>query len=1387
MEHWISEDGTNVTQHWTFNQVPELYNGIPVFKMTSTAPDGSKSVQFLRLDTSSGHYGFSDPLAGMPVEERVYDTNQVLRKRIINDWKVKASSGPNEAAARDPRIRRSVSITFEPGSLNGLATLSESEYDETGSGDPEFFSHLNVKRTKAYHYAAVSITPDTSAPLSWNTIESWFPASKIASATQTDFLYEEDYKDRGLRGLGYRHLTLNPVSLDPNYPLSRTETTYDDAHPAASGTYSYSMLGYSTGNSMDCSSDPQNPKVCWQNPNGSTGNIDLTKRGLPTTTRVWHAETSSWIENHTQYDQFGNAVKVKDAIGNETTTEFSSVNKYAYPTKVITPAPHLTANPHGTTEPSWVETTFDFWTGLPLTVKDEFDQITQTEYDTSLRPKRVFGLNVTAPETQTDYGTPDPGTGQYVAGERFVKIRKQIDETNWDEATTRFDGLGRTVKTQAKDSQGDVYVDTVYDNMGRVSLVTNPYRNGDTIYWSKTRYDAAGRAVETYAPAISAEIELAATNNNANLTSLGITYFASSTVTNFVGTVVTTTDASKRKGRSITNALGQLIRVDEPISFGGTEEQDLGSLESPHQPTIYTFDIAGKMVQVQQGAQNRYFKHDSLGRLIRVKQPEQEPNAALAMSDPYNTTWQWTAGFSYDIVGNVLTATDANAVTITNTYDKASRVTTRSYSGEPAGQTTPAVSFFYDGREAGPQPPSPNFAKGKLTKVENTISQTRYTVFDNFGRLKEMEQRTPVGAETISTATPRVSKYTYSFAGALIEEEYPSGRVVKNAFETDGDLLSVTSKKAGSQVFTPYASNFSYTASGGISQMRLGNGKWETAKFNSRLQVEELGLGASATDAGVWKVNYAYGELDQDGNVITAKNTGNIAKQTLTIPGASFVQAFRYDPLYRLTEAKETAGATANQNWIQNWSYDPYGNRLTFTQNIPGNTAVTNPAIDPLTNRFTDLETFGYDKNGNVIKDIDAATSYVRDFIFNGDNKQKEVKLSGATIAKYFYDGEGRRVKKQLYSSGEPSEETVFVYSAGKLVAEYSTNLPQQPSISYTTTDHLGSPRVITNQLGQVISRRDFMPFGEELISAVGARIGNPEYSSVDNVRQKFTGYQKDNETRLDFAEARMYENRYGRFTAVDPLLASGKSANPQTFNRYSYTSNNPIVRVDPDGQDWVRVKHTRVTYGKTYTTYQPVWKERAYGADKWTKGVYQVRYGADRGKWVALDPYSANHEVVGTRGEAVSAYRGFQRQRDHDVVGGAAIAAAQTADGSLTPLIGKYQPAENMVRAALNSAGINPNESSAVFQTANRGTTAIIAAGSALGVESLVARAGTAGLRTIIANPVPARLARVIPGEGPFTTLGPPAKTDVFVTAADDIAGLNSAADVEAIDDSRK
>lgn len=64
------------------------------------------------------------------------------------------------------------------------------------------------------------------------------------------------------------------------------------------------------------------------------------------------------------------------------------------------------------------------------------------------------------------------------------------------------------------------------------------------------------------------------------------------------------------------------------------------------------------------------------------------------------------------------------------------------------------------------------------------------------------------------------------------------------------------------------------------------------------------------------------------------------------------------------------------------------------------------------------------------------------------------------------------------------------------------------------------------------------------------------------------TGYERDNEIGLDYAQARYYNNQHGRFTSVDPLMASASTTLPQSWNRYVYCWNNPLKLVDPDGMD---------------------------------------------------------------------------------------------------------------------------------------------------------------------------------------------------------------------------
>ncbi len=792
-----------------------------------------------------------------------------------------------------------------------------------------------------------------------------------------------------------------------------------------------------------------------------------------------------------------------DAKGNVSTTEYSALYNYAFPTKVTTPIADPTGV-NGSNTAFTTEMTYDPTTGLPLTNKDANGQITTLQYDpVTLRPIRVLPPTGAGISETIYHDEPN---------NYWVKNRTQIDANNWAESITYFDGLGRAKKAEKVDAQGNIFTETEFDYAGRPKRTTNPYRANEAKIWTTNVYDESSRVKEVILPD-GAKVKT--------------DYGVSTTGTN-IGTVVTITDQALKQRRSITNAIGELTRVDEPNVSG-----NLGTIANPTQPTYYNYNGIGKMTKVTQGVQSRYFLYDSFGRLLRVRQPEQNTNNSLnTTNNPENN--QWSTGFSYDDNSNVITATDAKGVVMTNIYDNLNRLKTRSYS-----DGTPTVSSKYDNLP---------FGKGRPIEVSSSISTTKTTSFNNLGK--------PLNYQQITDGQTYTSTYQYDSVGTLISETYPSGRVVRNEYNSDGELSRV-SGQVGTQTRT-FANGFSYSTSGTVERMRLGNGRWETSKFNNRLQLTEIGLGYSATNASLWKTTLEYGVVDVNGNVDVSKNSGNLAKQITSVSGMTnlIVQTYKYDSLDRILEAKETTNN--QQSWSQNFGYDRYGNRTSFNQLIGQNQQTQTPTVDVNTNRFTTGQGFVYDFNGNLVQDADG-----KQFTFNGDNKQTQIKdANNNVIGTYFYDGNGARIKKITNT-----ETTIFVYSGGKLIAEYSTQQATIPSISYLTNDHLGSPRVITDQNGEVISRRDFMPFGEELNSGIGGRETTQKYNATnDEIRQKFTGYQKDQESGLDFAEARMYKNNLGRFTTVDPLLASGKSANPQSFNRYAYTLNNPINLVDPSG-----------------------------------------------------------------------------------------------------------------------------------------------------------------------------------------------------------------------------
>ncbi|HEX5282780.1 MAG TPA: RHS repeat-associated core domain-containing protein [Bryocella sp.] len=112
-----------------------------------------------------------------------------------------------------------------------------------------------------------------------------------------------------------------------------------------------------------------------------------------------------------------------------------------------------------------------------------------------------------------------------------------------------------------------------------------------------------------------------------------------------------------------------------------------------------------------------------------------------------------------------------------------------------------------------------------------------------------------------------------------------------------------------------------------------------------------------------------------------------------------------------------------------------------------------------------------------------------------------------------------------------------------------------------------------------------FTPFGQEIVAGqvLGWSLGNQQPADGTNMHYKFTGKERDSESGLDYFGARYYASNVGRWISADwaqkpEAVPYSKLDDPQTLNLYTYVSNNPLSRVDPDGHleaQW----HALITY----------------------------------------------------------------------------------------------------------------------------------------------------------------------------------------------------------------
>jgi YD repeat-containing protein len=538
-----------------------------------------------------------------------------------------------------------------------------------------------------------------------------------------------------------------------------------------------------------------------------------------------------------------------------------------------------------------------------------------------------------------------------------------LPEANKTEMTYPTAAANQTTVSKQLDATRWLAYKTTYDGFGRPVTASEAEDGNHASFASFTifstrSYDGLGRVIRSSNPFRSGDPQLFTT------TAYDLAGRVVS-VTTPDNAVVTTsysgneTTVTDQAGKKRKSITDGLGRLAQVIE----DPLGLGYL------TSYGYDARGNLKTVTQGAQSRSFNYDALSRLTSATNPE-----------------SGTVSYGYDANSNLISKTDARGITTNYVYDALNRVTSRSYVNDPSA--TAAVSYSYDAVGV-------PFSKGRLTSVSSTVSSYSYGEYDPLGRVK-------TGTQTTSGQSYSMS-YGYDLAGNMTSETYPSGRTVTTAFDGGGRVSSVNGQKTGEANKT-YASQFGYAAHGAVSAMALGNGLWEHTSFNSRLQPVQIGLGTSVADSSKLRLDYGYG---------TTNNNGNVLSQTITIGATVMSQSYAYDSLNRLSSASETGG------WTQTYDYDRFGNRaVRNTSYIPQPQLTTQSAF------AGDMSAFNASNNRLVASLYDAAGNQTSDaqtrtFAYDAENRQ--ITFNG-TAGQYFYDGDGRRVKKM-----DASGTTVFV------------------------------------------------------------------------------------------------------------------------------------------------------------------------------------------------------------------------------------------------------------------------------------------------------------------------------------------------------------------------
>ncbi|MFD8319622.1 RHS repeat-associated core domain-containing protein [Kitasatospora purpeofusca] len=935
-------------------------------------------------------------------------------------------------------------------------------------------------------------------------------------------------------------------------------------------------------------------------PHGSLG-ATASATGLQVLEKYDANGTAQWTTTGTSaYDAYGRPTTITDPTttdsahpnGAATTTVYSSAAPGELPNKNTVVAPAPAGTPEAAT--GWTSTvTLDPTRSLPLTTTDVNGRTVTQTYDSLGRLAAVWqaGRSIAEPADykftyQLRNNGPSSITTQTLRATKTYQQSIQI-----------LDGLARVVQTQTDPAisayAGRLITDTSYDSQGRPDSTNNTYYNNlnppETTRFhpdnakvpsqSHTTYDGMGRVVASESRAY------------------GVTQATTATSYPEPGRIDVTPPTDGRATTTIADARGrtlQLWQYRTPAPTGNPADADV---------TSYSYSQLGTEASRTDAAGNTWtYSYDQRGRRTGTSDPDAGSSTV-----------------TYDAAGRVASSTDARGQSIVSTYDLLGRPTgTYKDSVSPANRLTgntydtvakgkPAASTRYVGGQSGAAYTT------AVTAMDTAYRPTKTTVTIPGSEVGQANPLTYTYQAVYNPITGALTKQGLPAVGDLFAESVTYNYEAYGLLHDIGGLGGVAYDVQSD--YDAYGRNIRSTMNPYGTQLVATN----TFDESTGRPISQFVDKQTATTGSVQQTTYAYNQV---GRITAIRSIPN------NTPSATDLQCFGYDYLGRLTTAwtdtgrlyqepnptvggqgrctndSPTSGAQVpaqttvggSAPYWQSYQYDLTGNRtgmvahdpggdtsrdVTTTQTFPNAGTRNTPTAAPGTGGgtggphalLTSTNRVGSDNPTTSTSQYDAAghTTAVTDtagtttLTWNGEDRLESVNKTGSGATTYVYDAGGSQLVRR-----NPGKTTINLANGDELVYDTATKsltasryysvpggitLVRQGGnvLTYQFADHHGSNSLAINARTLAENRRPTDPFGNP-------RGTQPSIWAGDH---GFVGGTKDDITGLTNLGARQYQPTTGRFLSLDPVLDAG---DPQQWNGYAYSENDPVNKSDPSG-----------------------------------------------------------------------------------------------------------------------------------------------------------------------------------------------------------------------------